>query len=127
MNNHQQLIQQTVDYYSQNPTQKRCTGNGGCYYSPKTAGKPHSDGCAVGRLLTPEQREILDDLDFGPIICPSKDYIEQAPFLKDLFEKYSPDFLGDLQQLHDHKEYWNENGLTNYGKRYVEKLIVKYS
>lgn len=40
--------------YYVNDTSKRCTNGTNCYYSGETA-KKDSEGCFVGRLLTPRR------------------------------------------------------------------------
>lgn len=105
------LLNETIQYYSADPLNRRCvSGNsgGGCKYSGKTVNLPLSDGCAIGRLLSPELR-----LDFD-----SRGTVSVGTIFSELPENiqaYGLPFLKQLQVLHDSDYFWNSNGLSISG------------
>lgn len=42
------------------------------------------------------------------------------------YEGHSSLFWEEIQSFHDHNGYWDENGLTEAGKKEVEFLLAKY-
>ena len=118
-----QLLNETIAYYSENPTERRCVAkSGGCFYSPKSAGKPNSEGCAIGRLLSPNKKEQLDNEDSADT---SVDFM--FDYLPKKVQSHGKQFLSALQQLHDGGEdnglkYWSEKGLTEDGLKKVQEI-----
>ena len=117
------LLNETVTYYSENPIERRCTANsGGCYYSPEKANKPNSEGCAVGRLLTPELKAELDFQIGGDTSVEGVWHL-----LPNEIQVYGMDFLGELQLLHDVSDYWDDKGITKDGLRKVERIKSNFN
>lgn len=117
------VLQETVQYYSQDPEGRRCISDRMCHYSPKTVGKEEtSEGCAVGRLLSPELREELDENYRGTGV--STDILFQS--LPEEVQELGQGFLSSLQSLHDTDEYWNSEGITEDGERMVERIQECY-
>lgn len=112
-----ELVEDTVKYYSED-TQRRCLGNGQCYYSPVTADNPLSSGCAVGRLVSPELQLILDK----HFACGLVDIFHLLP--EDI-QEYGQDLLEELQRFHDGANNWDDDGLTLYGQTNLEKIYEK--
>lgn len=113
------VLQDTVQYYSQDPEGRRCKDLNECCYSPKTIGKEAtSEGCAVGRLLPTELQELLDR-DFEGIGV-SNDHLFYA--LPQEIQDLGQAFLARLQFLHDIEEYWDSEGLTESGKEYARQI-----
>lgn len=120
-----QIIQETVDYYSED-TNRRAVTNGVCSYN-----SVDNKQCAVGRCL-------IDPVYFEALVtnheCGSSaiaDIEEFSDFEENLKEEYrgnSLDFWTSLQELHDQKENWiNGVGLSLRGIQLVDDLKIKYT
>ena len=124
------LLADTIKYYSEDIT-RRCIGISEndiglkCYYSGSTINNSNSDGCAIGRLLTPELRQELDDI-FSKLSLPSG-VNEVWDYLPVDLQSYGKEFLQDLQRLHDGSNNWvsEPNGLSESGKINAEQIKVK--
>ena len=112
----QDLLKETVDYYSEDPSGRRCmTDDGDCMY---TWGKNH---CAVGRYLRKEYQDetwesnnesvnqLCDQTDDG---CYSIDQ-----FLVEKAHGLDATFWIRLQDMHDTMSYWEEWDMHVDGKR----------
>ncbi len=113
------LLEETVVYYSEDPENRRCVSEGGgCYYSPISANKPYSEGCAVGRIIKdyPDIQRVFDHADFKAIQDIFKDSSLEIP---SELKQYPVLFLAKLQLLHDSRHCWDINGLTPEGIGYV--------
>lgn len=116
------VLQDTIQYYSQDPEGRRCKNNDWCFYSPKTVGKEEtSEGCAIGRLLSPKLQEELDKNYKG---SGMKDSI--FSILPQEIQDLGQDFLWRLQSLHDIDDNWNSEGLTKKGERRVKQIEKAY-
>lgn len=122
-----ELLEDTIKYYSEN-TERRCSSDDGCYYSPITIGKEDvSKGCAIGRHLDKDfALEIDKDYDELNIksLMKSK-FIGNEDKFPDWMIKMKLDFLVSLQDLHDNNLYWDEKGLTQEGFEYVKEIKNK--
>lgn len=115
-----EILNDTVRYYSENPKERRCVSNLQCRYSGETLGK-NTEGCGIGRLLTLEQRNYLDDkYPEGESVA---NIFEELP--KGV-QRLGVDFLSDLQQLHDRQNCWDEFSITRQGVEAVEKIKKIY-
>ena len=113
------VLQDTIQYYSQDPIGRRCKDLDLCCYSPKTVRKESSsEGCAVGRLLSAELREKLDRDYSGIGVSNDTLFYELPQAIQDLGQL----FLARLQFLHDVDKYWNSEGLTEEGKEYARQI-----
>lgn len=114
------LLNDTVEYYSEN-TKRRCQGEaGGCFYNPASVGLEHiSDGCAIGRWMTPVQKQSADAWLGGTV------GVSELPpeLMPEKLKKYSIKFLSAIQNLHDSNLNWDERGLTRYGEREVNDIL----
>ena len=108
-----ELLDDTIKYYAENPKLRRCQSlpTGGCRYSPFTAEKPTSDGCAIGRLLTPKLQLELDEVG-GSVYTNGI-----MKMLPRNIRSYGAEFLYSIQTLHDGAENWDmiNNGLSETG------------
>lgn len=123
------LLEETIKTYNLN---NRCTDESGkCYYSPKSLGlEGISPGCGIGRLLTPELQEELDaTVPEGVVLNSSLPIANEQLFAKlpQELKELGPRFLSSLQQLHDYKGYWDENGLSDNGRVAVEKIKTMHN
>lgn len=107
----QELLNNTVTYYSEDPVGRRAlTATGGCAYLTK-CGKM----CAIGReLLKPSSLSNI-------AISDNIDYIPKR------LQKMGEWFLDSIQTLHDTNSYWDTNGLTNQGKEHVAFICKEYT
>ena len=113
------VLQDTIQYYTQDPTGRRCKDREVCRYSPKTIDKEAtSEGCAVGRLLPTELQELLDRDFEGTGV--SNDHLFYA--LPQDIQDLGQTFLVRLQMLHDSDDYWDTDGLSEYGRVYVQHI-----
>lgn len=118
-----ELLEETVAYYSENPSERRCIKDGACKYSPKTLGLEKSEGCAIGRKLNPEKALEIDRQWHKDM--PS-DVEAIFPQLPNELQKLGITFLLDLQGFHDMSIYWSEKSITESGKQEVERIKAKY-
>jgi hypothetical protein len=124
----EELLQSTIDYYSVDPMSRRCaTETNGCYYSPKRASKPTSEGCAIGRHLTEENKEELDRIVLNGFtsgeISAVLGFLNARKLLPDWMQLMDPLFLRSIQLLHDNGRNWLLNGLSPEGKSSIYNII----
>jgi len=128
-----ELLEDTIKYYSENP-ERRCVVMRSCYYSPITAGKENiSEGCAIGRHLDKDFALQIDneDDDFGGcsqienVLSIMLEKEENKSKFPDWMLKMKPNFLSDIQGLHDGVSHWDKNGLTQEGLEYVKEIKNK--
>ena len=117
------LLQETKDYYNTDVS-RICRSDNKCAYSGKTLGIK-SDGCAVGRLLTPEKRLELDEKAKTPNIVFST-VIQVWNDLPNEIQAWGKGLLTELQEFHDSYKNWDSNGITAIGEQkfnYIKELI----
>jgi len=121
----EEFLQSTLDYYGANPIARRNIGVGGvCKYQPI---KETSEGCAIGRFM-PIDKAYRDECDGIGVISEIFIHDELVERLPEWMQKMAPEFLNDIQKLHDGSlyEYWDANGLTKDGKNEVNRIIVEW-
>jgi len=115
----QDILEDTIEYYSDDPTETRASYDGDCVYTD-------SDGrhCAVGRYM----REEFQTTEF---------YANQGQSVKSLaadIDTYldskviglAENFWQSLQELHDNDTNWNDDaGLSEHGKNMYNSLKNK--
>lgn len=120
------LLDETVAFY--NSSNRGVDGTkegllyGRCQYRTK-----EGKCCAIGRIMLKEALEEVSKMKNYPVgwlmtvtdRSASEMFIE--PYDKLLNEQYIG-FLDKLQKLHDNDTFWNENGLTEYGKVEVANM-----
>jgi len=121
-----QFLQNMLNYYCADPLARRCVSiSGGCKYSPVSINKLTSEGCAIGRHLSPDVQ-----IKFDNQICAGIEDILDKKYLKELMPKWmqnmNEDFLSDSQALHDMNIFWDDKGLSNEGISRVEEIIKKF-
>lgn len=109
----EQVVKETVDYYSEDVSRRAKTAEGGCAYLTQ-------DGrmCAVGRCLSKEGLR-----QYGN--SPSFFHHEMIDLFKSEYQIRDERFWRLLQGLHDTDGYWDENGLSEEGLRYVRRNFSK--
>jgi len=86
-----------------------------CHYSA-LIGKPF--GCAVGRLLDEDLAEALDGMPESSV--SRLDIFKILP--QDVKDLGLP-FLRELQTLHDIPSNWTDEGLSEEGMQFFEKMV----
>jgi len=128
----QQKLAEGVRYYSQDPSKRSVTFGGGCYYSGSNAGKPDSEGCMIGRMLNPQEREYVDyffkgadSSDVATLMqCAIDGIIDlDHQFLFDEENKY---VLTRFQELHDNNNFWTDKGLSFEGVKCLKGILDSY-
>jgi hypothetical protein len=119
-----ELLEDTIAYYSVNPSERRCINDKrDCKYSNILVNKPHSEGCAIGRHLNKEDALALDELG----AFSASDLVADFPhYLPVWMKEMNGDFLDAIQRLHDTSYYWDDNGLSADGKIFVDNLKKEY-
>ncbi len=74
--------------------------------------------CAVGRCLQDPKRFAYVG---GTVITFNRDHNLESS-LKPEYRGYPMTFWRDLQWLHDNGDHWDENGLSEAGKKEVAKI-----
>ena len=115
------MLDDVVKHFSKNPVELRSTNNSGkcSYYPPKD--KPKSIGCAIGMYINWEDAKKLDRGMDTAII-----YFKNKPTKNILLPKWMKElnynFLHDLQDLHDHSDFWSDYGLSKNGLTRVDEI-----
>lgn len=94
-----ELLNDTIQYYWGKPERKSSNDIGLCSYYPGKNEINHTNGCAIGRLISDDLAIKLDDMG----MIDSTAIYNDAIFYKlpDWLKKLRKHFLEDLQQLHD--------------------------
>lgn len=127
------ILEDTIEYYKNKGM--RCTDDNSCRYSSKTVNK-EGEGCAVGRLLTPEQRYEIDGVCLhGSHSSSISDLMRNVYLPKELLSdeiyELGEDFLSELQLLHDSESNWDDRdsvSLSKDGERVADNIRdnIKY-
>jgi hypothetical protein len=118
-----EFLDETVEYYSANPEGRRCTSMIGCHYSPQTARKFGSEGCAIGRKMTPLNAIKADRLYTGGVKTLLREFPDLLP---ENLRRMPENFLVSVQNLHDSPMYWTSTGLSVFGKELVAQIRETY-
>ncbi len=127
MKTYNEVIDETVEYYSKNPRALNITDSGfvGCYYLHPNTGAM----CAVGRCLNDEYLEKFGNSGSNIENLIYHNFVEEdfTVIFKEEYKYLSDaDFWSQLQDLHDCDKYWSHNKLSVDGKRYVEVLKEEF-
>lgn len=108
------FLNKTVKYYNS-------TNRG---IDPRTKYCTYRNGCAIGRFLKEDDCIKLDVLRWSiSDILYDKELNKMIPVkIKNLGSR----FLRDIQVLHDVKQNWNEQGLTEYGEESVNQIMNSF-
>jgi hypothetical protein len=125
----EEFLLEGVKYYTEN-TNRRCSSSiGGCFYSPKKAGKVGiSKGCMIGYHLSASLQEKLDDLNKEDMDLGGTGVEEEGIFnlLPDWMKELGQDFLEKAQSLHDKEQNWGVDEFTWMGKLQLACIIEDY-
>jgi hypothetical protein len=118
-----QMLKSTVEHYNSKnravePISEIC-----CY-----ASTDKSEGCSVGRLLDEESKTYIRDnqLNTGNNIEDVINHMRRTDFKLTGILTLGKDFLTKVQELHDGKPNWDENGLSVDGKIAVDKIATEF-
>ena len=115
----QDILEDTIEYYSDDPTETRAADNGDCVYTDY-------DGrhCAVGRYMKPEFQTTGFYANSGQSVNSLDARIDI--YLVDNVLGLSENFWQSLQELHDNDTNWNDDtGLSEHGKNMYNSLKNK--
>lgn len=131
----EEILIDTLEYYGADEN-RYCKGLRTCEYSPFTLGiEEISEGCAVGRLLTPELAILLDENgvssieEIQPKLDPDEEEDDKSHLLPVQVQQKlidNMDFFMELQDFHDCKRIIN-GVLTDTGKSNLIRFINDYN
>lgn len=107
-----EIVDETVAFYNKDVSRRSVDGSGICQYTDQ--GGRH---CAIGRCLIDENFDYgggVEAIWGGDLDSPS---MEMDKELKEQYRGHTLGFWSDLQTLHDTSESWNEQGITEFGRR----------
>lgn len=114
-----QILDETIEFYSEDPDRRSMETSGKCYYwhdfAEEYGMNPDEHDikqCAVGRCITNGQAVPQGD------ICS---VFNLVTFKKE-YTGHSVRFWSALQRLHDSSMNWNEKGLSNTGIYLVDEI-----
>jgi hypothetical protein len=116
-----EIINETVQYYSEDTSRRGFNSEHGYQYLTPT-GKM----CAVGRCLLDPNKGYAGTV-YGFRLLSNHGHIPIDPELKPEYRGHEIDFWCELQALHDNSEYWNSYGLSQAGTSCVTDLLTKYA
>ncbi len=108
------LLEDTIKFFN---SENRCEIDSGCKYFDES-----KYGCAIGRLIP--DKELCKRLDLLESAGVSADIVFNQ--LPDNLKEYGQRFLICLQNLHDRKANWNNEGLSNDGKAAVDAIKIEF-
>ncbi len=87
---------------------------------------PTGENCAVGRCLSDKGKELAKQCNGLGITTLDSTVSGLENAFKNEYKGHDLEFWSSLQYLHDNPENWDKNGLTEYGKTYMNLLLDKY-
>lgn len=111
----EEFLKDTINFYNSN--NRSVYSNLRCLYLSLEDGKK----CAIGRFLKKEDAITADEKGYDV------DEIIKANMLPERISKLGIHFLETVQDLHDTRHYWAENGLTLKGKNRVNSIIRMFN
>lgn len=111
-----QILQETADYYSADPSRRAIT-DGFCDYIADNGNK-----CAVGRC----SRFSKKLFDIAGTANEVLETYSDKQFFKPEYQGHSIEFWRELQLFHDNDYLWTKTGLSSKGRRRLQALKKKY-
>jgi hypothetical protein len=112
-----EIIEETIEFYSADIT-RRSIKNGICVYAGEDGTK-----CAYSRCWKEGVwKEEYEDRNPKHEFMPKPDEL-----VDERYKGHSAKFWLELQRLHDNNSHWNETGLTENGKIYVDGLKTSWA
>jgi hypothetical protein len=110
-----EFLNETINFFN---STNRSFKNKGCHYYLE--GK---DGCAIGRKIT--DKDLCRELD--KMLDSSVSNIEVFESLPMELKILGMTFLKKVQLLHDIGTHWDEHGISESGKQYVNEIKEFFS
>lgn len=119
-----EIIDKVLGIYIEDPGRRATTSNGSCRYRM-------ADGrmCAVGQCLDTDHRRYGRLVEENPAVFGAWEFSGEPDrhyhldeFLRPEFRGHSVEFWGELQNIHDVAENWDEDGLSEKGQLALAKL-----
>ena len=120
----QQMLQDVVTHFSENPKELRSIDNNKCLYNPP-ANKPNSIGCALGMYINTKNAKKLDTCE-GSAIWNIWKKEKNKKLLPKWMQKIDIGFLTKLQNLHDCNNNWTDDNITKEGKSFVKGMCKAF-
>lgn len=111
------IIDETVEFYSADPVNRRSIGDRNCLYNG-----PDGKRCAFSRYVKDEYVPQMAEY------CSAGESYNRLKFdikdevMKPGYEGLDIHFWNQLQKIHDFSDNWNSTGLTDTGKEYVRQF-----
>lgn len=131
MKTKQAIILETAAYYAEDPSRrsaiekpeayacqylgqggKRCAFSRCCTESGAQAIDNDSDGESIQELNN-SYKDVGEDFNVDDYLAPE-------------YHGHSVEFWQHIQNLHDRRDFWNENGLTKMGVAYLNEVLTEY-
>ena len=126
------MLNDVVEHFSSNPCKLRSRSKiGTCLYNPPSY-KTESIGCAIGMYISKEDAMYLD-IHGGTIesvfnVYEDLSYNEELWYkLPKWMQKMDPNFLSEIQNLHDVDENWTNTTISEKGEGVVLSIIKTYN
>lgn len=120
------IVNETIEYYSQDVTRRACDKDGDCVYLTKDGRRCALSRCLVDKAIIPSYQyeqtiAVLLQLNGQPNTSDGLDKI-----LKREYRGHSIHFWTALQSLHDGDDFWNDE-ITEAGQLKAEEIIRQFS
>lgn len=117
----EQILIEGLKPYLEDPS-RRSVINGNCVYNG-----PNGTHCFVGQFMPNELKElgegIYDNRGTVEVLIENYENIfENHPIIND----ENLEFLEKCQALHDVHSHWTNEGISEEGMKYLEKIIYKF-
>lgn len=112
-----QILQETYDYYTADPNNRRSIDEVSCLYKG-----PDGKKCAFTRCCNEE------DVENGLLLESTAVNLATLDYLKEEYIGHNINFWRDIQRFHDKGLFWNQqsNTISSIGQRQYERLLEKY-
>lgn len=117
-----QIIDETVEFYSQDPAGRRAQAYHTCvYYDEETGNK-----CAVGRCCVDSEVE-SPDFPEDSVNIGGEPNMAVLSRLKPEYQGHPWQLWAALQRLHDCTQCWSDTGLSKHGEALVKNMKNEWS
>lgn len=116
-----EIFEETVAYYTEDVSRIARDANDLCCYETE-------DGrhCAVGRCMIPDSELHIPNGSMRKAKC-SVDHIQNLQeTLRPEYRGHGSRFWLSMQRLHDGREFWTDEGLSEAGHKLVQQLRKRY-
>ena len=114
-NNRQELFDNTINHFN---SENRCVDKAACKY------RLNEKGCAIGREISDKLANELDESNCGDTSVSECEIFNKLP---KRLQRMGRNFLTDIQRFHDNATDWDENGLSQSGKKNAKEIAKKFN